>query len=328
MIYSKALEKSTIQVPILESTKHADYKQSGSSCLLDAAPKTNRIYSDIQQSRRKLAFLYRVYIWLAHCLFYIPLIVLSLIGLTLWCMMFSNPYCWSPFNPFGFCALLHCVITFVLCIIFTRKTRSIDDKSINLELLYPGILVIVYMVTISAFILNCKDFTEPYSNHCSATNMNTSFKDNLTNISHFRHAISETHSHVSIDTSSRPNLQNNLTSITLLTSNGPTLPRKIKETMMLVRILIATCFICMALSLIFSVFAFCVTMSTHWRSHPSILKIYKSVNRWFSKCHNSACVKILACILWVLEAFAWPLVICQYSYDEVFPSNDPHVQMA
>ena len=327
MIQSIALQKSEscIGSEIIEldlpSLKHSN-DDSDLSILSDSDSNQARccLQSKCSKSNKGVSSLNLVYECLANYLFYIPLIMLCLSSLILWGIMIDEPYCSFPLNSLSLCGLLNCIFTLGLYVFAARKIKALhtQDKRRKTELLYPGLLLPMYLVTITTFLLNLKHIAGPFQNSCNA-----SIKLLLNNSSQPRYLYeySSTTTGILFMVTNSTITQNpyNYTltpTVDLLPSKGTKLLQKDRR-ILFSNIIIVVNLICMILPFFFAIFATSVTLRTHWRSRPRLFTVSTALSRWSSVCSSSpACVGV-HCVWWALSTFAWVFAVRFYRHYEI-----------
>ena len=334
MIQSIAFQKSEscIGSEIIEldlpSLKHSN-DESNLSILSDSDSNQARccLQSKCSQSHNGVTSLNLVYECLGKYLFYFPLILLCLSSLILWGIMIDEPYCSFPFNSLSLCGLLNCIFTLGLYVFAARNIEALhkQDEGQKIKMLYPGLLIPMYLVTITTFLLNLKHITGPFQNSCNTT-IKDFFNNSIMKSSEPRYLNYSTSTITGIPfmvttSTMTQNMYNYTSTAGLLLSSNTRLSQKNRR-IRFSNVIIVVNLICMILPFFFAVFAAGVTLCTHWSIRPRLRTVSTALSRWSSVCSSSPACVGLHCVWWALFTFAWVFVIRFYRHNEVFPINN------
>ena len=233
-----------------------------------------------------------------------PMLVLvaSLSGM--WALVGHWELCWFPYYFLSLNAALQCSLMLcaywphmiTLILVLKRKCKGLNGPPIQMPLVYPGLLLILYIAAFIAFSEQIYVKPDSIINSCKPSALSTPNSSAITNTTSTDSAV-----------------------IIYTTTNGstplifPPLSARAKLALRFSIAVEATCALLFATHLIADM---CATWTRHWKQRPCLHTLCRNLSRYRRVCCfgvRPACVKIAAPLWWILCLFAWALYAKRYT---------------
>ena len=231
-----------------------------------------------------------------------------------WALVAHWELCWFPYYFLSLNAALQCSLMLcaywphlvTLIIVLKRKCKGVNGPPIQMPLVYPGLLLILYIVAFIAFSEQIYVKPDSIINACKPLSTpNSSVTTNKTSTDS-----------IVMDLSSSTNINIYTTTNDSVSSTPLIFPALSVRASFVLRFSIAVEATCALLFASHLVADMCATWTRHWNRRPRLHTLRRNISRLERVCCcgvRPACVNIAAPLWWILCLFAWALYAKRYS---------------